>query len=221
MLVRLGIANNHGETKMAKSKYDDHLGIIMEMHFKGKKATEIANSLNETDKNIKAEESGLRAYIKKNSENFSEDVSESQENQLAEENSEPSQGKIIHLSELLEEMEKKNSNLQKKLVVQGKLLNNLENVKEEYEKIIERYSILNDTMQETIIITKDDVSRRKMYYMIAAGWIITIFLALLAGYYIGRCYARTAFHYLLILNILPAGIFIGMAINYTKKKLSQ
>jgi hypothetical protein len=201
---------------MAKSKYDEHVEIIMEMYWEDKKATEIARFLNENDKNINAEESGLRAFIKRTLAEYEQQ----EEIEDVEEEEDSSQGKIMHLSELLEEMEKKNSNLQKKLVVQGKLLNNLENVKEEYEKIIERYSILNDTMQETIIITKEDVSRRKMYYMIAAGWIITIFLGMFAGYYIGRCYARTAFHYLLILNILPAGIFIGMAINYTKKKLS-
>jgi hypothetical protein len=94
-------------------------------------------------------------------------------------------------------------------------------VKDEYEEIIERYSILNDTLQETIIITKEDVSRRKMYYMIAAGWILTILLGMFAGYYIGRCYAKTAFYYLLTLTALPAGIFIGLAINYGKKKLRE
>ena len=210
---------------MAKSKYDDHAEIIMGMHYQGKKATEIARFINKNDKNIKAEESGLRAYIKKNSENFSEDFSEDvpepQENQLAEGNSDPSQEKIIHLTELLEEMEKKNSNLQNKLVVQGKLANNLENVKKEYEEIIKSHSILNETFKETIKITNEDVSRRKLYYLIAAGWLLTIFLGMFAAYYIGRCYARTAFHYLLILNILPVGIFIGLAINYTKKKLNQ
>jgi len=206
---------------MAKSKYDDHAEIIMGMHYQGKKATEIARFINKKDKNIKAEESGLRAYIKKNSENFSEDVPEPQENQVAEENSDPSQEKIIHLTELLEEMKKKNSNLQNKLVVQGKLANNLENVKKEYEEIIKSHSILNETFKETIKITNEDVSRRKLYYLIAAGWLLTIFLGMFAAYYIGRCYARTAFHYLLILNILPAGIFIGLAINYTKKKLNQ
>ena len=210
---------------MAKSKYDDHAEIIMGMHYQGKKATEIARFINKNDKNIKAEESGLRAYIKKNSENFSEDFSEDvpepQENQLAEGNSDPSQEKIIHLTELLEEMKKKNSNLQNKLVVQGKLANNLENVKKEYEEIIKSHSILNETFKETIKITNEDVSRRKLYYLIAAGWLLTIFLGMFAAYYIGRCYARTAFHYLLILNILPAGIFIGLAINYTKKKLNQ
>ena len=210
---------------MAKSKYDNHAEIIMGMHYQGKKATEIARFINKNDKNIKAEESGLRAYIKKNSENFSEDFSEDvpepQENQLAKGNSDPSQEKIIHLTKLLEEMEKKNSTLQNKLVVQGKLVNNLENVKKEYEEIIKRHSILNETFKETIKITNEDVSRRKLYYLIAAGWLLTIFLGMFAAYYIGRCYARTAFHYLLILNILPVGIFIGLAINYTKKKLNQ
>ena len=198
---------------MAKSKYDDHVEIIMEMHWEGKKATEIARFLNENNKNIKAEESGLRAFIKRTlAENEQQEEIED-----IEEESDSSQEEIMHLSQLLEKMEEKNSVLQKEYVVQGKLLNNLENVKDEYEEIIERYSILNDTLQETIIITKEDVSRKKMYYMIASGWILTIFLALLAGYYIGRCYARTAFHYLLTLTALPAGIFIGMAINYGKK----
>jgi hypothetical protein len=205
---------------MAKSKYDVHLGIIMEMHFNGKKATEIANFLNENDKNLKAEESGLRAFIKKNLPPVPKAVSESKENQLPEDNFDSSQGKIMYLSELLDEMEKKNSLLQKEAVVQGKLLNNLENVKDEYEEIIERYSILNDTLQEAIIITKEDVSRRKLYYMIGGGWILTLLFALFAGYYIGRCYSRTAFHYILTLTALPAGILIGMALSYTKKKLS-
>jgi len=202
---------------MAKSKYDDHAEIIMRMHYQGKKATEIARFINKKDKNIKAEESGLRAYIKKNSENFSEDIPEPQKK----ENSDPSQEKIIHLTKLLEEMEKKNSTLQNKLVVQGEIANNLKNVKKEYEEIIKSHSILNETFKETIKITNEDVSRRKLYYLIAAGWLLTIFLGMFAAYYIGRCYARTAFHYLLILNILPAGIFIGLAINYTKKKLNQ
>jgi len=65
-------------------------------------------------------------------------------------------------------MEKKNSYLHKEAVAQGKLLNNLESIKVEYEEIIDRYSILNDTLQETIIITKEDVNRRKMYYLNSA-----------------------------------------------------
>jgi hypothetical protein len=202
---------------MAKSKYDDHIEIIMGMHYQGKKATEIARFLNESYKNIKAEESGLRAFIKRTlAENEQQEEIED-----IEQEPDSSQEEIRHLSQLIEEMEEKNSFLQKESVVQGKLLNNLENVKDEYKEIIERYSILNDTLQETIIITKEDVSRRKMYYMIAAGWILTILLGMFAGYYIGRCYARTAFHYLLTLTALPAGIFIGMAISYGKKKLSE
>lgn len=200
---------------MPNPKYEAYLEIIMDLHFQGKKATEIANLLNADSELdiIDADESGIRAFIKRSL----PENEQQEEIEDIEQETDSSQEEIMHLSELLDEMEEKNSFLQKESVVQGKLLNNLENVKDEYEEIIEKYSILNDTLQETIIITKEDVSRRKMYYMIAAGWILTIFLALLAGYYIGRCYARTAFHYLLTLTALPAGIFIGMAINYGKK----
>ncbi|MCK4982822.1 MAG: hypothetical protein KAS17_07850 [Victivallaceae bacterium] len=204
---------------MAKAKYEDYFEIIMDLYCQGKKSTEIARILNaDIDLDItNADESGIRAFIKRSlAENEQEEEIEEIDDE-EDEDDDPSQEKIIYLSKLLEEVEKKNSLLQKEAVAQGKLLNNLENVKDEYEEIIKRYSILNDTMQETIIITKENVSRRKMYYMIAAGWIITIFLALFAGNYIGRCYARTAFHYLLTLTALPAGIFIGLAINYGKK----
>ena len=129
---------------MAKSKYDDYLEIIMDLHSQGKKATEIANYLNENDENIKAEESGLRAYIKRT---LAENEQQEEIEDIEDEENDPSQEEIMHLSELLDKMEEKNSFLQKESVVQGKLLNNLENVKEEYEKIIERHSILNDTMQ--------------------------------------------------------------------------
>jgi len=198
---------------MPNPKYEDYSELIFDLHSQGRKATEIANILNlDPNVNIEADESGIRSYVKR---------SQGQKNESMKISPDPSEEKIKHLSALLEEMEKKKSFLQKEAVAQGKLLNNLENVKDEYEEIIERYSILNDTLKETIIITKEDVSRRKLYYMIAAGWILTIFLALLAGYYIGRCYAKTAFHYLLTLTALPAGIFIGMAINYCKKKLNE
>jgi hypothetical protein len=208
----LGITGSNGGITMPGPKYEDYSEIIFKLHSQGRKATEIANILN-ADINLDitdADESGIRSYIRRS--------------QIPKDKSIPSdqsEEKIDLLCGLLEEMEKKNSYLQKEAVTQGKLLNNLENVKDEYEEIIERYSILNDTFQETIIITKEDISRRKMYYMIAAGWILTILLGMFAGYYIGRCYARTAFHYLLTLTALPAGIFIGMAISYGKKKLSE
>jgi uncharacterized protein YeeX (DUF496 family) len=200
---------------MAKAKYEDYSEIIMDLYHQGKKSTEIAKLLNaDSDLDITdADESGIRAFIRRSL----PENEQQEEIEDIEQKPDSSQEKIMHLSELLDEMEEKNSLLQKEAVVQGKLLNNLENLKDEYEEIIERYSILNDTMQETIIITKEDVSRRKMYYMIAAGWILTILLGMFAGYYIGRCYAKTAFYYLLTLTALPAGIFIGLAINYGKR----
>jgi uncharacterized integral membrane protein len=203
---------------VAKAKYEDYSEIIMDLYYQGKKSTEIAKLLNaDSDLDItNADESGIRAFIKRSlPEN--EQQEEIEDTEDIEQEPDSSQEKIMHLSELLDEMEEKNSLLQKEAVVQGKLLNNLENVKDEYEEIIERYSILNDTLQETIVITKEDISRRKMYYMIAAGWIITILLGMFAGYYIGRCYAKTAFYYLLTLTALPAGIFIGLAINYGRR----
>jgi hypothetical protein len=198
---------------MPSPKYEDYSELIFDLDSQGRKATEIANILNlDPNVNIEADESGIRSYIKR---------SQTRKDESIKLPPDPSEEKIKHLSSMLEEIERKNSYLQKEAVAQGKLLNNLENVKDEYEEIINRYSILNDTLQETIIITKEDVSRKKLYYMIAAGWILTIFLALLAGYYIGRCYAKTAFHYLLTLTALPAGIFIGMAINYGKNKQNK
>jgi hypothetical protein len=200
---------------MAKAKYEDYSEIIMDLYYQGKKSTEIAKLLNANpDLDITdADESGIRAFIRRSI----PENEQQEETEDIEQEPDSSQEKIMHLSELLDEMEEKNSLLKKEAVVQGKLLNNLESVKDEYEEIIERYSILNDTLQETIIITKEDVSRRKMYYMIASGWILTILLGMFAGYYIGRCYAKTAFYYLLTLTALPAGIFIGLAINYGKR----
>ncbi len=204
---------------MAKAKYEDYSEMIIDLHYKGKKATEIAKLLNvNPDVDIiDADESGIRSFLRRSLTN----QNQQNEIQTLEENVDLSQGKIKHLSSLLEEMEKKNSFLQKESVIQGKLLNNLENVKVDYEEIIEKYSILNDTLYETITINKEDNSRKKLYYMIAAGWILTMLFAMFAGYYIGRCYSRTAFHYILTLTALPVGIFIGMAINYTKKIINQ
>ena len=47
---------------MAKAKYEDYFEIIMDLHSKGKKATEIAKSLNaDPDVDIiDADESGIR-----------------------------------------------------------------------------------------------------------------------------------------------------------------
>ena len=203
---------------MAKSKYEDYFDIIMDFYCQGKKSTEIAKLLNaDPDLDItNADESGIRAFIKRS---LPEDEQQEEIEDIEDEDDEddPSQEKIMYLSELLEKMKEKNLSLQKEAVAQGKALNNLENVKKEYEEIIERYSILNDTMQETIIITKEDNSRRKLYCWIAAGWIVSILMGMFAGYYIGRCYAKIAFYYLLTLTALPAGIFIGIAISYGKK----
>jgi hypothetical protein len=125
----------NGKIEMAKSKYDDHAEIIMEMHYQGKKATEIARFLNENYKNIKAEESGLRAFIKRTlAENEQEEETED-----IEQEPDSSQEEIRHLSQLIEEMEEKNSLLQKEAVVQGKLLNNLENIKNECQRSIKMY----------------------------------------------------------------------------------
>ena len=202
---------------MVKAKYEDYFEIIMDLYCQGKKSTEIARLLNaDPDLDITdADESGIRAFIKRSlPESEEQDETEDIEQ---EHEQDPSQEKIMHLSKLLDELEKKNLSLQNEAVTQGKLLNNLENVKKKYEEIIERYSILNDTMQETIIITKEDNNRKKLYCWIAAGWILTILLGMFAGYYIGRCYAKIAFYYLLTLTALPAGIFIGIAISYGKK----
>lgn len=210
-MIGLGIVNHHGEITMPSPKYEDYSELIFELHHQGRKATEIANILNsDPDIDIEADESGIHSYIRRTQILKDKPIPPDQ-----------SEEKIDLLCGLLEEMDKKNSYLQKEAVAQGKVLNNLENLKDEYEEIIKRYSILNDTMHETIIITKEDNNRKKLYYMIASGWIITILLGMFAGFYIGRCYARTAFHYLLTLTALPAGIFIGMAINYGKKKLSE
>ena len=204
---------------MAKAKYEDYSEMIIDLHYKGKKATEIAKLLNANhDVDITdADESGIRSFLRRSLPN----QNQQNEIQALEENDDLSQGKIKYLSSLLEEMEKQNSVLKREAVIEGKLLNNLENIKVEYEEVIEKYSILNDTLQETIMEIKEDNSRKKMHYMIAAGWILTMLFAMFAGYYIGRCYSRTAFHYILTLTALPVGIFIGMAISYGKKRINN
>lgn len=218
---------------MAKSKYDDHLKIIMDLYSKGKKATEIAQFLNEHDKNIKAEESGLRAYIKKNfaqanQKKDSKAVPETKAAPLPTRESDSAKGDTNQLSSLIKEMEKKHSVQKEESILQGKLLKNLETLKVEYkylvnknEDINDKYSILNETLHEIILQTQEDNNKARLRYMIAAGWILTMLFAMFAGYYIGRCYSRPALYYILTLTGIPAGVLIGLGLAATKKIIKK
>jgi hypothetical protein len=218
---------------MPKSKYDKYSKIIMELHSKGKKATEIAKFLNEKDKKINAEESGLRSYIKKNLEQANQKkdskvVPATKEAKLPPPKPDPIKKDTKHLSSLIEEMEKKISIQKADAILQGKLLKNLDILKGEYESLLnkhkdvsDKYSILNETLHEIILQGKEDNNKARLRYLIAAGWILTMLFAMFAGYYIGRCYSRPAFHYILTLTGIPAGIFIGLAIGAVKKAITK
>jgi len=86
---------------------------------------------------------------------------------------------------------------------------------------IEHFAIINDELIEAVGILKADRKEKGIYLFIAGGWILTMLFAMFAGYYIGRCYSRPAFHYILTLTGIPAGIFIGLGIAAIIKKIKK
>ena len=86
---------------------------------------------------------------------------------------------------------------------------------------IDHFAIINDELVEAVVILKADRKEKGIHLFIAGGWILTMLFAMFAGYYIGRCYSRPAFHYILTLTGIPAGIFIGLGIAAIIKKIKK
>ena len=183
---------------MAKSKYTKIMPEILELQSQGKTTTEIAEIINKKRPGFGATESAVRGAIKRNNDN------ENQKKDL----------KVV--SEIRDDQSTVG-----KLILQGKLLKNLEILKAQYEDINEKCSILNETLHETIIQKNEENNKGRLRCIIASGWILTMLFAMFAGYYIGRCYSRPAFHYILTLTGIPAGVFLGFGLSYAKKKIKK
>lgn len=192
---------------MAKSRYIDHIEQIKEMQSQGKVVAEIAKYLN-MNFNINASENSLRVFLKRYYDNQKGKDSNIQE-------------QTGQLSELIEKTEKKYVMQKEEAILHEKLMSNLTIIKNEYEELNETILIVTGKLKEIAKQAKDRNDRWKLYCMVAGGWILSILLSMFAGYYLGRCYPRTLFHYILTMTGIPAGIFIGLAIGFFKPEKNK
>ena len=193
---------------MAQSKYIDHIQEILEMQDDGKTIKEIVKYLNMNFK-FKATENSLTVFLRRyHKRNDKAAEKESQE-------------KTEDLSELFEKMEKKHSIQKEESILHGMLMKNLEIIKGEYEEMLEKFDETNDKFDEAAKKLNDQNDRNKHRCLIASGWILTILVSMFGGYYIGRCYTRTAFHYTLTLTGIPAGMFFGYAIGFFRRYIKN
>ena len=193
---------------MAQSKYIDHIQEISEMQDDGKTIKEIVKYLN-MNYRIKATENSLTVFLRRY---------HVRNNKAAEKES---QEKTEDLSELFEKMEKKHSMQKEESVLHGMLMKNLEIIKDEYQEMLEKFDETNDKFDEAAKKLNDQNDRNKYRCLIASGWILTILVSMFGGYYIGRCYTRTAFHYALTLTGIPAGMFFGYAVGFFKRHIKN
>lgn len=136
----------------AKSKYEQHGTEILELYENGKNSSEIAKILGRKYR-IKFSKSSIRSFKR-----FAA-KQEKTKNVVPEPKQEQSELFPDKTKEAIEELlllfEKNYSKQKETAILQEKSLKNLAIMEAKYEEGIEKYSILNETLQETIIQNKD------------------------------------------------------------------
>ena len=118
-------------------------------------------------------------------------------------------------------MEENYSRQKETAVLYGKSLENLAKLEAKHEDSIEKYSILNGTLQETIIQNKEKRRNRSIPYLIIGGFILTIALAMVVGYNSRRYNNPTSLHYYVVIGYILGGVIAGIGIGIAKKKITE
>ncbi len=207
----------------AKPKHAQHGAEILEMHKNGKTNAKIVKYLNEKYSSA-ASESSIRTIIQRQLE---KEKQEKTENTVPESKQEqltlfPGQAKetIEELFVLFAEMEENYSRQKETALLQEKSLKNLAQLEAKYEDSIEKYSILNETLHETIIQNKEERHNKSKPYLITGGSILTLTLAMVAGYHSRRYNNQVSFHYIVVISYILGGVIAGIGIGIVKKKIT-
>lgn len=219
-----------------KPKYAQHEDEILEMHKNGKTAGEIVKYLNKKY-NSKGSESSLRSFIsrkmaKQNEGKTVKEVPKKEKKQLPLFPEQPFKEVTEKLSVLTEKIEKNYSKQEETVALQEKTLSEaaasreeeLSNVRKlgaKYKDVTERYSILNETLHETIIMKREDNKKETTRYLIIGGVILALAFALAAGYHSSHYDDEISFHYMVIVAYVLAGAFIGFGAGVIKKKIME
>lgn len=213
------------------SKYQPYTDKILEMQKAGKTFEEIAKHLNVSDPTLKATGGSLRGWSCREDKKEDQtavivDKTESPENTSKEPASESIE-KLKDTAKVLKpKKEASESEIEDKIEAEVEarlLIKELAIVKKETQESFDFFTTANKELIMLIKILTADAKKKEIRLFIGGGWILTMLFAMFAGYYIGRCYSRPAFHYILTLTGIPAGVCIGFGIaaiiNKIKKKV--
>lgn len=202
------------------SKYKPHEKEILEMQKAGKTADEIARRLNADHPKLNATEGSIRGWQHRKIEKKEDQtaVIVDKIDPLEKTSKEPvneSTEKKATAKVLKPKKEASKSEIEDKIEAEVEarlLIKELAIVKKETQESFDFFTTTNKELTKLIKILTADAKKKEIRLFIGGGWILTMLFAMFAGYYIGRCYSRPAFHYILTLTGIPAGVCIGFGI---------
>ena len=203
------------------SKYKPYEKEILEMQKAGKTADEIARRLNADHPKLNATEGSIRGWqhrkIEKKEDQTAVIVDKTEP--LEDISKEPANESIEKLKDTAKisppQKEASESEIENKIEAEVEarlLIKELAIVKKENQESFDFFTTTNKELIKLIKILAADAKKKEIRLFIGGGWILTMLFAMFAGYYIGRCYSRPAFHYILTLTGIPAGVCIGFGI---------
>ncbi len=202
----------------AKSKYEQHGTEILELYEKGKNSSEIAKILGRKYR-IKFSKSSIRSFKRFAAQQEQVKV----KNVVPEPKQEQSELFPDKTKEATEELllllEKNYSKQKETAILQEKSLKNLASMEAKYEEGIEKYSILNETLHETIIQNKEAKHKNGNPYFIAGGCILTLTLAMVVGYNSRRYNNPVSPHYFVVIGYILGGFILGIGIGVVTRKI--
>ena len=211
------------------SKYQPYTDKILEMQKAGKTCEKIARHLNVSDPTLKATGGSLRGW------SCREDKKEDQTAVIVDKteplediSKEPANESIEKLKDTAKisppQKEASESETENKIEAEVEarlLIKELAIVKKENQESFDFFTTTNKELIKLIKILAADAKKKEIRLFIGGGWILTMLFAMFAGYYIGRCYSRPAFHYILTLTGIPAGVCIGFGIAAIINKIKN
>ena len=210
------------------SKYKPHEKEILEMQKAGKTFEEIAKHLNVSNPTLKATGGSLRGW------SCREDKKEDKTAVIVDKIDplEKTPKKPVNESTEIKDTAKvlkpkkeaSKSEIEDKIEAEVEarlLIKELAIVKKENQESFDFFTTTNKELTKLIKILTADAKKKEIRLFIGGGWILTMLFAMFAGYYIGRCYSRPAFHYILTLTGIPAGVCIGFGIAAIINKIKS
>jgi hypothetical protein len=206
---------------VAKSMYKEHREEILEMKANGVPDPEIVVHLN-NKYNSGATLNALRVFFTRDA----EEQKQKQEEKNAETLPQKQEVPKIELEKLLPG--NTNNELENKKDVEEEvkarlLVNELNFIKEKHQEGIDIFSILNKELGTATEKLRKRAEQKDSRFLLAGIWLLTILFAIFTGYYLGRCFPRITFLYIMHSISIPGGAFIGLAIGLAimYKKLNE